>query len=131
MAVAEMSFAGGFGARVNLDNVPQQLPIVRNQPEATVALLFAESNSRFLCEVPRARQAEFEKFMSGLPVACIGEVTAAPRVVIVGDGVRRELTRVWMNLKQPGSARCDFEKVFAHADSECPRTASPRNQLRS
>ena len=45
VAAAEMSFAGGFGAEVDLDAVPRvgELDIT--------ARLFSESNTRFLCEV--------------------------------------------------------------------------------
>jgi phosphoribosylformylglycinamidine synthase len=82
-----MAFAGGYGARIRLDDVPQQLSLQRNQPERVSALLFAESNSRFVCEVPQARRDEFEKIMAGLPMAWIGEVTAAPQLIIGCDGL--------------------------------------------
>ena len=37
-------------------------------------LLFAESNTRFLCEVRPGRAAEFEAALAGVPHARIGEV---------------------------------------------------------
>jgi hypothetical protein len=49
-------------------------------------LLFAESNSRFLCEVPPARSRDFEKQLGGLCCACIGNVTQAGKLEIVADG---------------------------------------------
>ena len=46
-------------------------------------LLFAESNSRFLCEVaPEAAEA-FEEVMGDVPHSAVGEVLAEPRLQIV------------------------------------------------
>jgi phosphoribosylformylglycinamidine synthase len=84
-ALAEMAFAGGWGARVCLDRVPHAgLEEAAELRDAT--LLFAESNSRFLCEVPATAAAEFEAVMAGLPLARLGLVTDEPVVEIVrGD----------------------------------------------
>jgi phosphoribosylformylglycinamidine (FGAM) synthase-like enzyme len=48
-------------------------------------LLFAESNSRLLCEVSPANQQRFEQCLSTVPHAMIGEVTAEPRLTIVAS----------------------------------------------
>jgi phosphoribosylformylglycinamidine synthase len=45
-------------------------------------LLFAESNTRFLCEVPADREAEFLQTLAGVPVAQVGRVVAQPRLAI-------------------------------------------------
>src|SRR5262249_23061886 len=56
VAAAEMAFAGGLGARIYLLEVPHEIP---NAEAAEVhggfasILLFSESNSRFLVEVPQ------------------------------------------------------------------------------
>jgi phosphoribosylformylglycinamidine synthase subunit PurSL len=76
-SVAEMAFAGGLGANVELDKVPQAItlpPSVSHEPLPAI-LLFAESNSRFLCEVARENAAEFERLMAGVPCGCLGRVT--------------------------------------------------------
>jgi phosphoribosylformylglycinamidine synthase subunit PurSL len=85
VAAAEMAFAGGLGAKLALKNVPHNVNL--NQADEapgglSTVLLFAESNSRFLVEVPRDRQKEFEKTMNGVPHAAVGEVTEAPRLVV-------------------------------------------------
>src|SRR5262249_22027342 len=54
------------------------------QPEATAVLLFAESNSRFLCEVPQAKAAAFEKAVASVPHGLVGEVTGTGRLEIFG-----------------------------------------------
>jgi phosphoribosylformylglycinamidine synthase len=81
VAAAEMAFAGGLGANLALDTVPQSIegmsPTVRN-----LVLLFAESNSRFLCEVNADHQSKFEAVMACVPHACIGETTDEPQLTI-------------------------------------------------
>jgi len=106
VAAAEMAFAGELGARLNLAEVPYSLMLdaaaqargarrqdehphlemhpLAAQPEATAVLLFAESNSRFLCEVPQAKAAAFEKAIAGVPHALVGEVTTTGRLEIFG-----------------------------------------------
>jgi phosphoribosylformylglycinamidine synthase len=97
VAAAEMAFAGGLGARVDLDAVPwdgQSCPsetdrtdrIVRPTLREAAALLFSESNTRFLCEVPAERASEFERVLGNLRYARIGEVTAEPRLVMTSGG---------------------------------------------
>lgn len=105
-AATEMAFAGGLGVRIHLAQVPYSLTLnPRSQealerltrehehlelhplsamPDAVSVLLFAESNSRFLCEVPQAKAAAFEKALTGIPHALIGEVTDTGRVEIFG-----------------------------------------------
>jgi phosphoribosylformylglycinamidine synthase subunit PurSL len=85
VAVAEMAFAGGLGAKLSLNKVPQEID--PNQAAEvpgglSTVLLFAESNSRFLVEVPRDRQKDFEQTMGSIPHAAVGEVTKAPRLVV-------------------------------------------------
>ena len=106
VAAAEMAFAGGLGARLHLAEVPYSLLLDRTaqeraaklatehptlelhplsaQPDATAVLLFAESNSRFLCEVPQAKAAAFEKALHAVPHALVGEVTNSGRIEIFG-----------------------------------------------
>ena len=106
-AIAEMALAGGLGARVFLDQAPQHFfepaaeaggeeqspapPI----PYRNAVLLFTESNSRFLCEVPSDSVEQFEEIMGDVPFAAIGEVLAEPKLQIVScrrgqSGERRD-----------------------------------------
>jgi phosphoribosylformylglycinamidine synthase len=78
VAAAEMAFAGGLGARLDLAHLPT--PDRANLDSA--ARLFSESNSRFLCEVEPADTEAFEQQMGDLPWARIGEVTDAGRLEI-------------------------------------------------
>jgi phosphoribosylformylglycinamidine synthase len=80
VSVAEMAFAGGLGAEVHLSSVP-----FIGSPEAdqTAVLLFAESHSRFLCEVAPAQQAAFEAALQGLPHALIGSVNTSGRLRVI------------------------------------------------
>jgi phosphoribosylformylglycinamidine synthase len=75
-AIAEMAFAGGLGARL-------ELPANRLAP---AVLLFSESNTRFLCEVAEARAAEFEQALHSIPLAKIGAVRDDERLRITAAG---------------------------------------------
>ena len=85
-AAAEMALAGGLGARVFLEQVPHHLDATKHADAATyrnIALLFAESNTRFLCEVPPDAAEAFEEIMGDVPVAAVGEVLTEPQLQIV------------------------------------------------
>ncbi len=82
VALAEMAFAGGLGAAVNLKDVPLGEAMERDD-----FILFSESNSRFLVEVPPENRKEFEKIMNGSDFASIGKVTDGDTLEIHGlDG---------------------------------------------
>ncbi len=83
VAIAEMAFAGGLGARVDITQVPQS-PDAGSSADAIT--LFSESNTRFLCEVPAELAAAFETKLAGVVHARIGEVTTESRLEIrAGD----------------------------------------------
>ena len=101
VAAAEMALAGGLGARLALAAVPHDLPAVwpagagrgpsdppgpPSAGNATPSLLFSESNSRFLCEVPAASAEAFEQLMDGVVNRRVGEVTGESRLIITGVG---------------------------------------------
>jgi phosphoribosylformylglycinamidine synthase len=76
-----MAFAGALGARVDIANVP-----CSRDAAVEAVLLFSESNTRFLCEVPASLAAAFEAKFAGVAHARIGEVTSGSRLEIVsGD----------------------------------------------
>jgi phosphoribosylformylglycinamidine synthase subunit PurSL len=90
-AVAEMAFAGGFGAKIDLKNLPY--PFGRGaggegdsgwENDSTV-MLFSESNTRFICEVTPENATAFEKAMSDITCARIGEVVENSTVEIILD----------------------------------------------
>jgi phosphoribosylformylglycinamidine synthase len=74
VAAAEMAFSGGCGARIALSSVPNDLAADGNQHQQS-CLMFSESNSRFLCEVPADQCSRFESCLAGQACARIGEVT--------------------------------------------------------
>jgi phosphoribosylformylglycinamidine synthase len=89
VAVAEMAFAGGLGASVTLDAIPyEQPPEPADNVSQEIMLLFAESNSRFVCEVPADQSARFEQLLQGVPLAEIGVVTEATELKIDAFGLQ-------------------------------------------
>jgi phosphoribosylformylglycinamidine synthase len=95
VAVAEMAFAGGLGARAHLESVPLGEPIDRDD-----FILFSESNSRFLVEVAPENQAEFERVTDGISLANIGQVTDGEVLEIYGVDGRRIVTASVSELKE-------------------------------
>ncbi|MGA2035083.1 MAG: AIR synthase-related protein, partial [Thermoguttaceae bacterium] len=79
VAAAEMAFAGALGARLSLEHVPRAGDL------DAMVLLFSESNTRLLCEVPPVRAAAFEAALAGVPLGRIGVVTDRGRLEI-GNG---------------------------------------------
>jgi phosphoribosylformylglycinamidine synthase II len=84
VALAEMCFAGRLGATVDLS----LLPLAEGPESADLrpdVRLFSESNSRWLVEVPRGRERDFEFVVAQAGFAGwavrIGEVTAHGKVV--------------------------------------------------
>ncbi|MBS7636987.1 phosphoribosylformylglycinamidine synthase subunit PurL, partial [Candidatus Bathyarchaeota archaeon] len=96
VAAAEMAFSGGYGVEMDLRLVPTK-GLNRND-----LILFAESNSRFLVEVPEKCERNFEAVMRGCTFAKIGKVTAVPKLCVYGldgnvvvDASLRELLAWW------------------------------------
>ncbi|MEM6331661.1 MAG: AIR synthase-related protein, partial [Planctomycetota bacterium] len=82
VAVAEMAFAGGLGAEVDLDAMPADAPL------DAATRLFSESNSRLLCEVAPGDAQRFEGELQSVAHAKLGVVTEQPRVAMVHGGRR-------------------------------------------
>ena len=81
-AAAEMAFAGGLGMHLSLMDVPRDPDVT-----AADALLFSESNSRFIVEVAPEKQEAFEKSIAGIPIGCIGTAVEGTDFVVNGtDG---------------------------------------------
>ena len=82
VAAAEMAFAGGLGARIRIADIPLGEAIVRQD-----IVLFSESNSRFIAEVPPEEADSFRAVFDGLPCAEVGIVEAGSYLRFLGtDG---------------------------------------------
>ena len=78
-AVAEMAIAGTLGARIALADVPA----TTGAGDHDLAIAFAETPGRFVCEVRPEHAAEFARCMDGIRWSWIGEVAATPALEIV------------------------------------------------
>jgi phosphoribosylformylglycinamidine synthase subunit PurSL len=85
VAAAEMAFAGGCGVWIGLDHVPSPLWSQLEENALEPVLLFAESNSRFLCEISPEHAPQFERIMSGIPFGRVGEVREETSIQICGN----------------------------------------------
>jgi phosphoribosylformylglycinamidine synthase len=79
VALAEMAFAGGLGATVLLKKVP-----FKGKQRREAAILFSESNSRFIAEVSPEHEKSLAKLFKGIPMAKIGTVEASPEFLVYG-----------------------------------------------
>ena len=77
VALAEMAFAGGLGIEADLRGLAASKDCVR-----TDAMLFSESNSRYIVEVAPENFHAFASLMANLPFGQIGKVTRTGRLVI-------------------------------------------------
>lgn len=76
VSLAEMSFAGQLGFDVDIASCAAACGL--NCTE----LLFAESNSRFLLEVPAVSEHALQELMAGVPVYRLGAVTDQPQCIV-------------------------------------------------
>ena len=96
VTAAEMAFAGGLGIDVDLKALANASGITSN-----AVLLFSESNTRFLIEVPSQNQQAFETCFNGLPCVEIGVVNESERLTVDGingttiDAGLDELKTAW------------------------------------
>jgi phosphoribosylformylglycinamidine synthase II len=96
VTAAEMALAGGYGIEVDLRKVPSK---ALNRSDF---VLFSESNSRFLVEVPEKAEKDFEAVMKGKVYAQIGKVAKNSRLIVhgldgavVADAALTDLRRSW------------------------------------
>ncbi len=106
VAISEMIIAGRLGAEIDIGRVPYE---GEARPDY---IMFSESNTRFLIEVPEENVQEVQRVLREVPHAVIGKVTDEPRLVIYhGDRLLidldiRELDRAWR--------KADFNKYFRY-----------------
>ena len=91
VAIAEMAFAGGLGASLELAGEQQDKSRFHGVPTSDSEMdartrLFSESNSRFLCEVPEAKAAEFETLFDGVPLGQLGTIQSGNRLHVTHRG---------------------------------------------
>jgi phosphoribosylformylglycinamidine synthase len=78
VALAESAFSGALGAKINLSSLRTQ-DVHRDD-----VALFSESPCRFLVSVRPNHISDFEYAMREAPLSAVGQVTDAPRLIIVG-----------------------------------------------
>ena len=106
IAAAEMVISGRLGLEIDLSKVPYE---GESRPDY---IMFSESNTRFLIEVPEDKLEEVLTLLRDVPHAVIGRVTREPRLVIRYDN--RVL--VDLDVKDLDSAwrRPNFDKYFRY-----------------
>jgi phosphoribosylformylglycinamidine synthase len=87
VASAEMVLSGNYGMELDLHRVPRTSDLQRDD-----FVLFSESNSRFLVEVPPKAKQRFETLIEGVAHAQVGKVTKSRRLHVVGQNGKEVLS---------------------------------------
>jgi phosphoribosylformylglycinamidine synthase len=74
-----MAFTSDYGIDLWLRKVPKPRSMRRND-----FVLFSESNSRFLVEVPEEKRQSFEGLMNGIAFSSVGRVRKDARFCVYG-----------------------------------------------
>ncbi|MCX7943632.1 MAG: AIR synthase-related protein [Deltaproteobacteria bacterium] len=80
VALAESAFAGGFGADVEIKDVPVTVPMRED------FILFSETPGRFVVTIAAEKKDQFENLMKGVPFAMLGFVNNSPNFLIKNNG---------------------------------------------
>jgi phosphoribosylformylglycinamidine synthase len=103
VTAAEMALAGGYGVELDLRKVPAEA-LDRDD-----FLLFSESNSRFLVEVPEKTKTDFEAVVKGKACSEIGKVEKHSKLIVYGldgavavDASLADLRRSWKETLSSG-----------------------------
>lgn len=111
-AVAEMAIAGRIGVEIDLDRVL----LDGDGPFRAEEILFSESASRFVCEVPADREADLRANLHEVPAAEIGAFTTSHRDLVIRRG-STELARVPVDdLVRAWKAPLDFDAAHDSID---------------
>ncbi|MFH1062467.1 MAG: phosphoribosylformylglycinamidine synthase subunit PurL [Candidatus Omnitrophota bacterium] len=81
VSLAEMAFSGGLGMQIDLRKLKHK---IAKKDLREDALLFSESNGRFVVEIQNDKKDAFEKILKGLTFSCLGQVTAAQDFQVLG-----------------------------------------------
>ncbi len=96
---AEMCFSGNFGMQIHLDKVKCDKSIAQDD-----TIIFSESNTRFVIEVTKENEPEFEKIMDGCDFSKIGITTKSSELLVFGLNGKQivkaetsELKKAWQS----------------------------------
>lgn len=104
VAAAEMAFAGGIGATLDLADLATQTRL-----EHPAVLLFSESPSRFLVEVAPDRVAEFQDACTAVPVVDLGRTSTSDRLEIQNGSGNTIIDAGLAELKAAWQAPLDWD----------------------
>ncbi|MEW6087541.1 MAG: phosphoribosylformylglycinamidine synthase subunit PurL [bacterium] len=91
VTAAEMAFSGGYGMKLHIKNIIKSDDLIYDDE-----ILFSESNSRFVVEVPVARERTFKRMMNDVDITELGVVSKDSRFIIHGTNEKNIInTDIW------------------------------------
>ncbi len=106
IALAEMIIAGRLGVEIDVGRIPYEGSF---RPDH---VLFSESNSRFIIEVPEHNLTRVMEMLSDVPYGVIGRVISEPRLVI--ENGEKILADIDVKLLDNAWRRPNFDKYFRY-----------------
>jgi phosphoribosylformylglycinamidine synthase len=103
VAAAEMAFAGGVGAEIRLESIP------REGSPGDLALLFGESNARYLIEARAGDVGEVLSVLGGVPAAEVGETVSYGILRVLGADGKTLLAESLEDLKASWKRTLDLD----------------------
>lgn len=79
VAASEMAFAGGYGMELDIKQIVKSDDLIYDDE-----ILFSESNSRFIVEVPIDKEKAFRRIMNGIDLTELGTVSKDHKFVVHG-----------------------------------------------
>lgn len=92
IAGSEMAFAGGYGMELNIKQIIKSDDLIYDDE-----ILFSESNSRFIVEVPIGKEKIFRRIMNSVDLTELGMVSKSCEFVVYGMNGRKIIeTDIWV-----------------------------------
>ncbi|MDD5771831.1 MAG: phosphoribosylformylglycinamidine synthase subunit PurL [bacterium] len=108
VAAAEMAFAGGYGMNLHIRNIIKSDDLIYDDE-----ILFSESNSRFVVEVPVDKEKIFKKMMSDVDISELGFVLKDAKFIVHGIHEQNIIvTDIW-TLKKCWQKTLKYKKDLA------------------
>ncbi|MDB4724393.1 phosphoribosylformylglycinamidine synthase subunit PurL [bacterium] len=109
VCLAEMSFAGGLGAEIQIDGIEikGEQSLDEERVDLDLIRLFSESNSRFVCEVASEQVEAFVSLFDSGQVTEIGRVSSGKNLII-RSGDRELVSTAFDELKQAWQRPLDW-----------------------
>ncbi|MFH1288785.1 MAG: phosphoribosylformylglycinamidine synthase subunit PurL [bacterium] len=124
VAAAEMAFAGGYGMKLCVKHIIKSDDLIYDDE-----ILFSESNSRFIVEVPIDKEKAFKRIMKDIDLTELGAVAKGSGFVVHGTNDKKIIeTDIW-TLKKCWQKTLKIKKELKKSPFNPPFAKGERGRL--